>query len=241
MQRGPQRRAVAELRIAQYRGDRNAGRADLAQQRESEVPLRLEANGGGNTRACALGGSEPLLGQIQHRAKHPRACAVPQRDGHRYLAVGDLAEGPAVLARHTDRSRPLFGKTRAVEDQNAGALGHDGAQSLPHDLGLPRGVRDEVLQCLVGAGIAESRPHRFHRLASTVAEQAMHVPPHRAALRRTTKARFEQLQPCQESLQPRGRGVIQHRCAAYRNRAKSTMPSKVFTREFTRQFVNLTK
>jgi hypothetical protein len=102
-------------------------------------------------------------------------------------------------------------------------------------------MRDEVLERLICAGIAEARPHRFHRLATTVAQQARHISTQRAALTPPTEVVFEQLQPDQKSLQPRRRGVIQHRAAAYRNRAKSTMTSKVITPESPREFVNLTK
>jgi hypothetical protein len=56
-------------------------------------------------------------------------------------------------------------------------------------------MRDEVLQRLIRARIAEPRPHRFHRLAATVAQQALDIPTQRPALRAMAEAVFEQLQP----------------------------------------------
>ena len=103
------------------------------------------------------------------------------------------------------------------------------AQPFPEPLGVPRRMRDEMLKGLIGAGIAEARPHGFHRLAPTVAQQTGHIPPQRAALTLTRKAGFEELQPRQQPAQPRRRGSIHHRCAGYRITEKSTMPSKVIT------------
>jgi hypothetical protein len=102
-------------------------------------------------------------------------------------------------------------------------------------------MRDEMLKRLIGAGIAEARPHGFHRLAPTVAQQAGHIPTQRAALTPPTEVLLEQLQPDQQSLQPRCRRAIQHPATAYRTRAICTMTSKVITGEFPREFVNLTK
>jgi hypothetical protein len=100
---------------------------------------------------------------------------------------------------------------------------------------------DEMLEGLIAAGIAEARPHGFHRLAATVAQQAGDIASQRAALTLPTEVLLEQLQPDQQSLQPRRRGVIQQRATAYRTRAICTMTSKVITREFHRESVNLTK
>ncbi len=152
-----------------------------------------------------------------------------------------LPSAPQVLAGDAHRRGPLLRKARPVEDQDPRPIGHDLAEPLPDRLGVPRRVGDEMLERLIGAGVAEARPHRLHRLARAVAQQPGHVATQRAALTLTTEAVLEPLQPGQQPAQPRGRGVIQHRSAAYRTREKSTMPSKVITRAFPRQFVDLTK
>ena len=233
MQGAAQRGVVAELGIADHGREREPRRAHLAQQRQGQPPLRLRTRTvRGNLRPRPLARRQPLFGQIQRRAQQPRPRPGPQRDGDRRLAIRHLAARAAVLPRHADRGRALLRKARAVENQHAGALRHHRAQPLPHRLGVPRRMRDEMLERLIRAGIAEARPHRFHRLAPTVAQHAGDIPPQRAALALTTEALFEQLQPRQQPPQPRRRGVIQHRDAAYRTRANCTMTSKVITREF---------
>src|SRR4030095_737110 len=115
----------------------------------------------------------------------------PQRHSDGRLAIGDLAARPAVLPRDPDRGRALFGETRAVENQDPASLRHLHAQPFPEDLGVPRRMRDEMLKRLIGAGIAEARPHRFHRFAPTVAQQAGHIPTQRAALTLPTEVLLE--------------------------------------------------
>jgi hypothetical protein len=95
------------------------------------------------------------------------------------------------------------------------ALGGHLAQSLPQCLGVPRRVPDEVLKRFIRAGIAQARPHRLHRLAATVVEQAGDVATQRAPLTRSAEAAFEWLQPRQQPAQPRRCGAIDHCGAAY--------------------------
>jgi hypothetical protein len=102
-------------------------------------------------------------------------------------------------------------------------------------------MRDEMLKRLIGVGIAEARPHRFHRLAAAVAQQAHHIPTQPAALTLATEVVLEQLQPDQKSFQPRRRRAIQYLARAYRTSWIRTMTSKVIPRDFPREFVNLTK
>ena len=64
MQRAAQRGVVAEFGIAEHRGDVEAGRADLPQQRERQAPFLLEAHA---SRESA-------------RAAAPRASATPRAD-----------------------------------------------------------------------------------------------------------------------------------------------------------------
>jgi hypothetical protein len=241
MQRAAQRGVVAELGIAGHGGDREPGRPHLAQQRQGQLPFRRESHRRGYLGPRPLTRRQPCLGQIQRRAQQPRPCPRPQRHGDGRLAIGDLAARPAVLSGDPNGGQPLFGETRPVENQDPGALRHLHAQPLPEHLGVPWRMRDEVLEGLIGAGIAEARPHGFHRLAPAVAQQAGHIPTQRAALALSTEVLLEQLQPNQQSPQPRRRGAIQQRATAYRIRALCTMTSKVITCGFPRESVNLTK
>ena len=104
-------------------------------------------------------------------------------------------------------------------------------QSPPHDLGLPRRMRDEVLEGLIRRRLADPRQHRRHRLARAVAQQAVDVLPQRHVLRPMTEAVLELIQPARQATQQRPRVPIEHRAAAYRNRANSTMSSIVITRQ----------
>jgi hypothetical protein len=110
MQRAAQRGVVAKLGIADHLRQLKSARADLSQQRQGEPPLFLEAHGTRNLRTLARLRREPRLGQIQRGAQHPGSRTAPQCDGHRDLAVGDLAQAAAVLPRDPDRVRPLLGK-----------------------------------------------------------------------------------------------------------------------------------
>ena len=184
---------------------------------------------------------QPFLGQIEGGADAPRAHAGPQRGRHRHLAIGNLAERPTVLARHPDRRGPLFGKTRAVEDEDAAAFGQHRSQPPPDAVRLPRGMRDEVLERLIGDRLGHPRQHRLHRLPLAVAEDALHIRPQRQQLRAMAKATLELLQPSDQSLHARRRGVIDQCATGYRNRVKSTMSSKPISRGFLSEISDLTK
>lgn len=214
MQGAPQRGAVAVFRIARHRRDREPGRADLPDQRQGQAPPLLKAGRGGNLGPRACGGRQPRVWQIQPRAQQPCARARPQRDGHRRLTIGDLAQRATILPGDAHRGGALFGKAGAVEDQHTATLGHDRPQACPQRLGVPRRLADEVLERLVAARLAEPRPHRRHRFAATVAQHAQDIPTHRAPLRPRGEAVFEPLQPREQASQPRRRGAIEHRRVA---------------------------
>jgi hypothetical protein len=55
------------------------------------------------------------------------------------------------------------------------------------------------------------------------------------------EAVLELIQPPRQASQQRRRVPIEHCAAAYANRTICTMTSKVITREFTKQFNDLTK
>jgi hypothetical protein len=227
MQRLPKRAVVPEIRIPEHGRDVKTSRANLPQQRERQTPFFVEPNGGGNSGAFACLGRQPLGGQIQRRAQHPRPNPCPQRGGHGDLAVGHLAQRPAILPRHGHRAAPLLGKTRRVEYQHAAPFGNDRAQLSPDAFGTPRGVRDEVLERLVRPRIADALEHGAHRLPAAVAQQAEQVPPEGAPLRDVREADLERLKPFAQAIEPRrrvARQSRQHRKAAYRSRRRSTRP-----------------
>ncbi len=244
VQRAPQRRTLAELRIAEHRRHGDPAGADLPQQCERELPLRQAADMRRNAGACPLGGRQPGLGEVQRGAQHPRLGPRPQGPRHGGLAVGDLAERAAVLPRHADRVRALLGKAGAIENEDARAIGNRGAQLPPHGLGRPRRIGNEMLERLIRARIADALEHRTHRLAPTVAQQPEQVATEGAALGDVREAHFERLEPGAQAIEPRrrvGRQSRQHWDAAYRTRRKSTMSSNVITRGFSKESDDLTK
>ena len=132
------RRSVAlspNFRIAEHGGDLKTGRADLAQQRERQAPFLVEPERHGNAPALTRLWGQPLLGNVQCGPQHPGAHAGPQRCGDRHLAVGDLAQRPAVLAGHGDRAPALLRETRPIENQYGRALRNHRAELAPHALG----------------------------------------------------------------------------------------------------------
>jgi hypothetical protein len=108
--------------------------------------------------------------------------------------------------------RALFGdaQARPVEDQHALTRRHALPQLPPDPVRRPRGIRHEVLQCLIAARIADAREHRAHRLARAIAQDAEQVSTKRSALRHVAERRLERLQPRQQPIDPRGRIRRQH-------------------------------
>ena len=89
-------------------------------------------------------------------------------------------------------------------------------QPAPHDLGVPRRMRDEVLKRLIRRRLADAREHRRHRLARAVAQQPVDVLAQRHVLRAMTEAVLELIQPPRQPSQQRPRVPIEHCGAAYR-------------------------
>ena len=244
MQRAAQRGVVAKFGIAEHGGDLEARRADLAQQREREPPFLLEPQRRRNLRALSRLGRQPRLGQIQRGAEHPRLHARPQRRGHGDLAIGDLAQGPAVLPGDRHRASALLRKAGPVENQHARALGDRRAQLPPQALGAPRRMRDEMLERLIRPRIGDALEHRAHRLAATVAEQAEQVATKGAALRDVTEAHLERLEPVAQLIEPRrsvARQSRQHRATAYRTCGKSTRANPSISCQSRNEMADLTK
>ena len=222
--------------------DLQSGGAGLPQQGERQPPLLLKPHRRGDFRALPRVGRQPVVGQIQRRAQHPRANTGPQRRRHRDLTIRDFAQRAAVLARDADRLRALFGKARRVENQHAFAV-RDHRSQLPPDAGdIPRRVADEMLNGLIGTRVVDTLEHRAHRLPATVAEQTEQVASKGATLRQVTEARFERLEPRTQAIEPHRRiAWQQHRASAYRNCSNRTMSPNQITRRILREISDLTK
>jgi glucose/arabinose dehydrogenase len=99
--------------------------------------------------------------------------------GHRLYNGGRIAIGP---------DRLLYVTTGWTENG-----------ALPQDLGLPRGMGDEVLEGLIGGRLADPLEHRRHRLARAVAQQPVDVLAQRHVLRAMTEAVLELIQPSRQA------------------------------------------
>ena len=142
-----------------------------------------------------------------------------------------LPNAPQILARDPDRLGTLLRKAGAVENQHAAPFGHDGAQTPPHVVRIPRRMGDEVLEGLIRDWLGDPCQHRLHRLPVAVAEDPLDVGPKRHQLRAMAKAALELLEPAHEALNARGRRVVDPRAAPYQTMRKSTMSSNQITRE----------
>ena len=110
----------------------------------------------------------------------------------------------------------MLRNARAVDDQQAFALGQDRPQPSPDLVGTPRRIGDEMLNRLVGPGLGDARQHRFHRLARAVAEQPLHVPAQRHLLGAMPEALLEGFEPPHEAAQLGNSATVGHCRAAYR-------------------------
>lgn len=71
-------------------------------------------------------------------------------------------------------------------------------------------MRDEVLQALIRAGIAQPAMHRLHRFSAAVVQQALQVPTGVGAVRSATEAGGELIEKRPEPRQQRARPGLRH-------------------------------
>lgn len=124
---------------------------------------------------------------------------------------------PKLNPLDADRRRTFFRKAGAVEDQHAPAFREHGSQAPPHALRIPGRMGNEVLEGLVADRFGDPGQHRLHRFPLAVAEDALNIRPQRQQLRAMAKAALELLEPSNQSLHARRRGVIDQCATGYRN------------------------
>ena len=121
----------------------------------------------------------PFLGQVEPEIDQRLFAARNVAEIDTDLAVVDLAEPTAPLPLHAHRLRPLLGKGRRVENQDAIGFAQLRAH-LPHQfsqqrLVIPLRLADEFLQTLPFPVVQIS--NRFHILAVQVRQQSLDVVP----------------------------------------------------------------
>jgi hypothetical protein len=123
----------------------------------------------------------PLLGQIQLAVdEHLRLGGDQARIGEEDadLAIVELSGGPAVLALHPCRLRPLLEEARLIDHQDRGRIGqvlaHIRHQIVAHGVHVPaRGVQEALHP--VGGRLACFLGQLPAILALGVAEQALEI------------------------------------------------------------------
>ena len=233
VQGAPQRRTLAELRIAEHRRHGDPARADLPQQRERQLPLRLPADTRRNAGARALRRASATT----RAGTRPRPASTPgppstTRPSPRSGSWRSCRARRSTAARRRPSAAPASGKlvpSRMRMPVRSGIVARRCRQTA---LGRPRRIGDEMLEGLIRARIAHALQHRAHRFAAAVAEQPEQIPAKRAALRDVREAHLERLEPLAQAIEPRRRTPRQsrqHRAAAYRTRrATGTSPLSRF-------------
>jgi hypothetical protein len=69
--------------------------------------------------ALAMVIADPTLRQIQTLIQKRETAPAGVRQKNSFLTVGDFSQMTAVLTRHADRIRALFGKAASVDDDHA--------------------------------------------------------------------------------------------------------------------------
>jgi hypothetical protein len=134
--------------------------------------------------AAPLGIVIPGLRQKQPPVQRAGGLIGHRMDRHADLAVGDLAQRPAVLRGDPHRVAAELGKAGVIDHPGIGGQGGGHALGEPaaHRHGVPGGLVDELLQRLlqrvrVGLGVTAGQAggHRFDGLALAVQKQPAQV------------------------------------------------------------------
>ncbi len=126
-----------------------------------------------------IGWAEPPFRHIQLALDQGVAVLAGVGGDDTGLAIGDLAERAAPLARYADRVAALFGKVAAIEDQHAAleiaeGLSDEGAMGGKNGGIIPSAKADELLQGL-DVAIFVRQSHRFNRFAVEIGELALKI------------------------------------------------------------------
>ena len=152
MQHASQRRVVAKLRIADHGRDGKARRAHLAQQRQAPTAISARTAPSRESVPAPAG-----AGSATPRADTAsRPAATPARPVHSatVTAVWQFAilpRAPQYCRATPTEAVPCFGKLVPSRIRTPRALRHPRAQPLPHRLGVPRRMRDEMLERLIAS------------------------------------------------------------------------------------------
>ena len=133
------------------------------------------------------------------------------------LAIGDLAQGPGILAGDADRAAPLLGQPGVVQHQEAvrRTLRHQGLHALlVEGLGLPGRIGQQMLQAF-GRGPRHRGGDGVTVLPRQVGQQTREVALHALPAGRAAEERREGRQVGREFWQGLGTGFRDNGLLAY--------------------------
>lgn len=126
--------------VRHRRSELKARLQDAPHMRQGDAPLLAKPDRVRNPGLRPPGRiGTPLRWQVQLETEGPRQLVAEQHRRDRDLAIGDLAEGAAVLTFHPDGVFALLGETRVVDREHALPDRHQGPQSGPQRGRLPGG------------------------------------------------------------------------------------------------------
>jgi len=125
----------------------------------------------------------------------------------RVAAPFEMIEAQLALA---NREFALPRQAGVVDGEDATAHRQQRAQSLPERTHLPDRMRDEVLQALVGTGIAQPPMHGLHRLSLAVVQQSLDVAARVSTVRSPTETANEAIEKGPKPFRQRTRRWIGH-------------------------------
>ena len=127
---------------------------------------------------AAIGIGHPGLRQEQTQAHRYWNLTIGKREGHQHLAVGTLAQAPAVLAHHTHRTLSLLGQGGVVDHQH-GIRSTDQTirllhQDPPQRRIVPGRARHKVMELVMAAKTQPGR-RRLQAFALSWTDQPLQV------------------------------------------------------------------
>ena len=190
MQRLPDGAVVPVFGVGDDGGQRHAGRPRAAHQRQGEAPFLLKRDGRGNPRRRARA-SDRVVHASGRYSKAPMGharCPVQSAAVTATWQFATLPSAPQYCRATPTECGPDFGKLVSSRIRIPVRSGMTAPQTPPHDLGIPRRMRDEVLERLVRRRLADPLEHRRHRLARAVAQQPVDILAQRHVLRAMAEA-----------------------------------------------------
>lgn len=189
---------------------------------ERELRLRLEFTIGGNPRRhSAWNIVNPAARQVQLDVDRHMSRPVRDAQAHTNLAIGNFARRPGILALNADRMRPLFKKSRIIDDPNrervlARHSVHHIARRLPTYImvtpwRISHEVQEMIMEALRLVGVRRSAGRdRLHALSRPLTQNTERVHRERLSLLLSPQVRADARKKSVETLLALASQLISH-------------------------------